>query len=188
MTEEICEERRKLIHADEQGRYKVFRVLKGDETCSNKEVWVCCCGKEFKQHKRFHEHNCSACKQFTPKNHTLREQGSREPSKLPKAKNHSPREETRSRGLDEDTEPSRAHSNRKSVRRDGSGESLSEYIWGDGFIQAKHIKEFIKKLKESLCHEAFVRDLPFDNSSLDRVPMSEIIRKIDKIFGKELTG
>ncbi len=66
--------------------------------------------------------------------------------------------------------------------------NLSDKIWFEGsFLDVKDVKEFIQRLKFSLCKELYEKNRGLNYSGLDRIPQKEIITKIDKIFGDKLT-
>ena len=64
---------------------------------------------------------------------------------------------------------------------------LSDKIVIDFLLKKEDVKEFIEKLKEELFDEAFKRELPLTDSSLDHLPMAYINKIIDKLAGDKLT-
>jgi hypothetical protein len=64
--------------------------------------------------------------------------------------------------------------------------NLSHKIDDLGEIHFLHVKEFIKKLKEELFTEAINRNLPLNNLSLDRLPLEQIEKTINKLAGDKL--
>lgn len=66
------------------------------------------------------------------------------------------------------------------LKEDGSDEEQYKNIL------IMDIKEFIKRLKATLCNEAIERELAIDDPSLDRVPLAELVRRIDKLAGGDL--
>ena len=58
---------------------------------------------------------------------------------------------------------------------------------GNRLILVRHVKEFIKELKETLCNELYERNRGLDFSGLDRIPQKTIIKEIDKLAGEKLT-